>query len=118
MTVGERIRDKRIELGLTQEEVANKLGYKSRSSVNKIETSRSLPISKVERMATVLGCTPAYLMGWEDTYSTESAFLLGQAAKDPEAKRMLSYFLSLSDKGREKALDNLEDLVKIYGKNS
>lgn len=40
MTIGERIRNRRIELNMTQEELAKKAGYKSRSSINKIELSR------------------------------------------------------------------------------
>ena len=39
MTVGERIAARRKDLNMTQEELARKLGYKSRSSVNKIELS-------------------------------------------------------------------------------
>ena len=66
MTIGERIKFRREQLGLTQEEVAKKCGYKSRSSVNKIELSRSLPLSKVELMARALETTPAELMGWTD----------------------------------------------------
>ena len=68
MTIGERIKFRREQLGLTQEEVAKKCGYKSRSSVNKIELSRSLPLSKVELMANALETTPAELMGWEPLY--------------------------------------------------
>ena len=37
MTIGERIKLRREELQMTQEELAQKLGYKSRSSINKIE---------------------------------------------------------------------------------
>lgn len=66
MTIGDRIKQRRIELGLTQEEVAKKCGYKSRSSVNKIELSRDLPLNKVELMANALECSPGYLMGWTD----------------------------------------------------
>ena len=51
---------------MSQEELAKKVGYKSRSSINKIELARSLPLSKVEIMATALDCTPSYLMGWTD----------------------------------------------------
>ena len=47
MNIGERIRNRREELGLTQEELAKKLGYKSRSSVNNVETSRELSNKKV-----------------------------------------------------------------------
>ena len=66
MTVGERIKQKRIELNLSQDELAKKVGYKSRSSIQKIECARKLPLDKVELMASALECTPAYLMGWED----------------------------------------------------
>ena len=37
MEVGELIKKRRIELGMSQDELARKVGYKSRSSVNKIE---------------------------------------------------------------------------------
>lgn len=66
MTMGERIRQRREELGLSQDEVAIRCGYKSRSSINKIETKRSLPIDKVEIIARVLEVSPAYIMGWYD----------------------------------------------------
>lgn len=65
MNIGERIRKRREELGLTQEELAKKLGYKSRSSVNKVETARELSNKKVRQYAEILECSPAYLMGWE-----------------------------------------------------
>ena len=66
MTIGERIKNRREELGMTQDELARKCGYKSRSSINKIELSRDLPLKKVSLMADVLQTTPGYLMGWED----------------------------------------------------
>ena len=67
MTIGERIKQKRQELGLSQEEVADKLGYKSRTSVFKVEHGiTDLPLSKVKEFAEVLKTTPAYLMGWEE----------------------------------------------------
>ena len=58
---------RREELGLTQEEVAKRCGYKSRSSINKIELSRDLPLRKVEIMADALETTPGVLMGWDET---------------------------------------------------
>ena len=66
MTVGERIKQKRIDLGLSQDELAKKVGYKSRSSIQKIECARDLPLNKVGKMARALECSPSYLMGWED----------------------------------------------------
>ena len=51
MTIGERIKRKRIELNMSQDELAKKVGYKSRSSIQKIEYARNLPLPKVEKMA-------------------------------------------------------------------
>lgn len=64
--VGKRIKDRREELGMTQQELASLVGYKSRSSVNKIECSRDLPLKKVRQFAKALDCEPAELMGWTD----------------------------------------------------
>lgn len=47
MTVGQKIKTRREELKMSQEELAQKCGYKSRSSINKIEMSRDLPLKKV-----------------------------------------------------------------------
>ena len=66
MTVGERIKLRRLELHLSQDELAKRVGYKSRSSINKIELARDLPLRKVELMARALETTPGYLMGWEE----------------------------------------------------
>lgn len=48
-TIGSRIRNRREELGLSQDELGKRLGYKSRSSINKIELDqRSLTQSKIK----------------------------------------------------------------------
>lgn len=69
MTIGDRIKKRRNELGMTQEELAQKLGYASRSSVNKVEKSRELSNKKVKLYSDALKCTPAYLMGWDEEYA-------------------------------------------------
>ncbi len=73
MNIGDRIRIKREELGYTQEELAKKIGYKSRSSVNKIEKSRILSNKKVELFAKVLNVSPSYLMGWDTDFNNEKS---------------------------------------------
>lgn len=61
-----RIRTRREDLGISQEELANRLGYKSRSSINKIEKGENdIPQSKIQAFAKALRTTPEYLMGWE-----------------------------------------------------
>ena len=68
MKIGERIKYRREELGLSQDELARRLGYKSRSSINKIENDASgLPQTKIVAIANALRTTPAFILGWEET---------------------------------------------------
>lgn len=67
MDIGHRIRYKREALGLSQDELAKRLGYKSRSSINKIELGlNDITQSKIVAFAKALGTTPSYLMGWTE----------------------------------------------------
>ena len=86
-TIGNNILTKRKEMGMTQEELAKRLGYKSKSTINKIEMGiNDVPQSKIVRFAEVLCTTPAYLMGWkEDTKKSNSP----DAIKLTEGEMML-----------------------------
>ncbi len=65
-----RIRARRIELGLTVEELAQKMGYKDKSSISKIENGKAdIPQSKVLAFAKALETTTAYLIGADNTSS-------------------------------------------------
>ena len=67
MTTGERIKERRVELGMTQLELAKKLGYKSKSTINKIELGvQNLKQSKIKAIADALLTTPNYIVGWAD----------------------------------------------------
>ena len=67
MNIGERIRLRREELGMTQSELARMVGYTSRSTINKIEKDgRGISQNKIVDIAKALRVTPSYLMGWED----------------------------------------------------
>lgn len=67
MDIGERIRRRREELGLSQSELARRVGYTSRSTINKIEKdAHGISQEKIVAIAKALRTTPSYLMGWED----------------------------------------------------
>lgn len=56
---GINLRKIRMAKGISQEELSLKLGYSSRSSINKIESGeRDMPRSKVELAAKILGVSP------------------------------------------------------------
>ena len=59
-----RVRLRREQLGLSQQELARRMGYRSRSSITKQEKGiNDLPQSKVEELAQALETTPAALLG-------------------------------------------------------
>lgn len=64
METHEIIRKLRKEMGLTQEELAVRIGYTDRSTIAKIEAGKvDLPQTKIALFAKVLGVSPAALMG-------------------------------------------------------
>lgn len=70
MTIGERIKQRRKELGLSVDELADKLG-KNRATIYRYESNEieKLPTTVLEPLADVLGVSPGFLMGWEDESS-------------------------------------------------
>ena len=68
-SIGSRIRKRREELGISQVELAKRMGYRSRSSISKIESEeRNIPQQKIIEIATVLNTTPSYLMGFKNEW--------------------------------------------------
>lgn len=67
MTIGDRIKLRRLEIGLSVDQVAAKIG-KNRATVYRYESSdiEKFPIDILEPLADALRTTPAYLMGWDD----------------------------------------------------
>lgn len=66
-SIGQRIKEKRIERNMTLEEVGKIAGV-SRATIQRYEsgTISNIPSDRIERIAKALKTTPAYLMGWED----------------------------------------------------
>jgi transcriptional regulator with XRE-family HTH domain len=82
-TTGTRIRQLREALGLSQDDLAMLLNYKSRSSINKIELGeRNLTQSKIKAIADALHTTPAYIMGWEDPLESVDPDIMGKVLTD------------------------------------
>lgn len=111
MTIGERIKERRIELGLSQDELAKKCGYKSRSSINKIELARDLPLKKLWIMAEALDISVKDLIGldevpvnadgtldydyWLQMY-TKQPKPLAEPEQDRDTKQLLEDFAKLT----------------------
>lgn len=86
MNMSEIIKERRIAVGLTQEELGEKLGVK-KSAVAKYENGRveNIKRSVIMKMADVLECTPGYLLGYEPEYTINDLKPIGKLeGKDVE----------------------------------
>ena len=70
MTIGDRIKERRISLGFSATELGDRIG-KDRSTIYRYEKGdiENLPFDILEPIANVLHTTPAYLMGWTNDAS-------------------------------------------------
>jgi transcriptional regulator with XRE-family HTH domain len=68
MAIGERIKTRRIELEMSQRELAKRMGYSNHSTITKIEAGKvDIPQSRIVQFAEVLNTSVSYLMGWQET---------------------------------------------------
>lgn len=101
VNIGKNIMEARKRAGLTQEELATRVGYKSKSAINKIELGiRDLPQKKIVQFAEALGTTPAALMGWESTTPEQKkndamVSVVAKMRKDPEFFDVVSMLAEL-----------------------
>lgn len=119
MTLGEKVKLKREELNLSQEELAEKMNYKSKTSIHKIEVGiTDLPLSKVKELAAVLKTTPAYLMGWEEEKPQEKENNIFSQLTDEELAK-LEKFKNMStvmfmNEGNDISDEDKETLATAY----
>lgn len=82
----DRIRRRREQLGMSQEELAHKIGYKDRTAVSKIESAqRQIKHSMIAKLADALGTTPSYLMGWDganDDFTLDDRLQMGKKIRE------------------------------------
>ena len=112
--IGKRIRIKREELGITQEELAKLLGYKNKSTIAKIENgTNDITQSKVVDFAHVLHTTVAYLMGWADESATADNLMAAYESSihsNDQLNRIIKYYKEMNQPDREM----LENMAKRF----
>lgn len=65
-SMGFRVKNRREELNLSQEELALRLNYKNKASISRIESGQNeIPQSKMRAFASALDTSIEYLMGWD-----------------------------------------------------
>lgn len=105
MTLYERIRQLRIHAGMSQDDLAQAMGYKDRSMITKIESGKvDISQKKILSFAKVLNTTPAYLMGLTDPEPAEI---------DPEIHIVSGLMSNMTKEQKQQVID----LVRILMKN-
>lgn len=117
MGIGEQIRKRRIQLGWSQQKLAEKMGYTSKSTITRIEKGyNDVSQSNVAKFAKVMDTTIGYLMGWNNEESNLSKPIITDDS-NPAAKVFSSRFDSLSDNHQQQVLEYIDFLSAQEQKN-
>ena len=117
MNIGERIKNRREELGLSQDELAKKMGYTSRSTINKVEKGiNDVTQTNVVKYAKALDTTVAYLMGWDESerleYMNEDiANLIVRMRENGATMTLIKEYLRLSPQRQEVVLNLVHSML-------
>lgn len=125
MRIGERIKQRRLELGYTADALA-KLLNKNRATIYRYENGdiENMPIDVLEPLAKALNTTPAYLMGWQEQHQvststiskqTEDYYLDAETAEyaemlrtRPEMRMLFSASRGISKEEMQEAVNYIE----------
>lgn len=114
--IGAKIKNKRLEMGMTQTELAKKMGYKSKSTINKIENgTNDIPQSKIVKFAEVLNTSIAYLMSWDEEIEekpVEMAERHFEILMDEDINEIFEEFRSLDASKKKIVKDLIHNLAQ------
>ena len=123
---GKRLKELRERMGISQTDFAIMIG-ESKQNLYKYEHNiiTNVPSDKIEVMAEILGCSPAYLMGWQEKetpqeeerakrirelYKYVDAETLEAAENDPQLMEFIQLFMNTSPENRPAVLQILKGL--------
>jgi len=119
--IGARIKARREQINMTQEELGNLLGYtqkSAKSSVSRLENGsvKDLTVPLAYLLAKYLRCDPAWLTGWEDGAMKPNDELIDKIvtrlSNDEKVLRIMAMVSGMSDNELEK---QIKILNALYG---
>lgn len=111
MEMKDRIKEQRLKLGLTQEELAERLDLK-KSAIAKYENGRveNIKRSMILKMSELFGCSPCYLMALDDPDVEDSDTA---PSLRPDERRLLVNYNLLNEVGRVEALQRVQEMTEV-----
>ena len=114
MSTGSRIKERRKQLGLTADELAERIGV-SRSTVFRYENGdiEKVPLDYLGVLSSVLCTTPEFLMGWTDDPLAKDTPVSTKEEQDltPLEHEVLSMLRRLTEDQQRSFLDYLKFLL-------
>lgn len=122
MVTGSRIKERRIKLCMSADQLAEKIG-KNRATIYRYEGDEieNFPLPVIEPLAKALQTTPAYLMGWTDDPSIPqeekpaSKDELSVVNMTDEEIEFISVFSRLNPENRKLLLANAKVYLQAQG---
>lgn len=102
MSVGNRIKQCREAINMTQGELGALCGT-SKQTIFKYESGlvTNIPLSRLGRIATALGVTEAYLMGWDETQPIEESPLFQRMMEETPREPAVDWYSGLSEEQKQ-----------------
>lgn len=108
---GDRIKQCRLKLHLTQDDVARHLGI-GKQAVYKYETGAvtNIPLENLEKMANLFGTEPEYLAGWTGNEKPQMDLqLFAEPSFTPVEQHLVDLYRGADDRARKDAVRILEE---------
>jgi transcriptional regulator with XRE-family HTH domain len=115
MEIGDRIRQRRMELGWSQRELAKKMGYSDNSTLARIEQGKvDVYQNKIVQFSEVLGVSIPYLMGWEEEQKKNDiqADIILKMRSDPKFMSAVEALYKLDEEKLQSVEQMLHTLFK------
>lgn len=108
MTLGDRIKNRRESLNMSQVDLANKIGVK-KQTLYKYENNiiTNIPSDKIENICKVLETSPAYIMGWEKNLSEDNIDMIPDLLSNTALMDSVKKLAALNKEHQQTIFDNI-----------
>ena len=113
MTVGNRIKQRRLELGLTQSELAEKMGYRGKTAVCMAENrGDNITTTKVEKFAKALGVSARWLMGYDSNLEAQVEIVDEDIVRREQERQLMEHMYRMYQRATPEVQSAVDLLLK------
>lgn len=114
MTTGQRIKNRRKNIGFSAEKLAELLGV-SPATIYRYESGdiEKVPGDRLGAIAKALQTTPAFLMGWGDDVASNNVNTVSLPYDDGVFPQLLKTYQELNADGRQKVYERATELAEL-----